>query len=98
MRKDIILDVMPTYNHIRAAKAGCEPKDVQITETGAVVKLDSLLEHTAQRLLEATPEVDVLKMDQNLTLISKRAPMGPPDTVNINRSLQVLELPTSACS
>ena len=45
-------DVFPAYNHIRSAKERCYPADVTVTAARAEVPLQSLLAHTAERLVK----------------------------------------------
>lgn len=50
-------DIFPSYKLVQAEKALCYPKDVQVTETEAVVPLQSLLDHTATRLIHSQKSV-----------------------------------------
>lgn len=43
----------PPYDKLRTAKENCYPKDIQISEHGASVKLQSLLDHTVRRIVES---------------------------------------------
>ena len=68
---EIDLDVLPAYNHVRDAKTGCIPRGLKVTETEAVVPLQSLLDHTALRLLESQSDEDLSSLDPDLTLVAK---------------------------
>ena len=45
-------DVFPSYNHLRSAKEKCYPAEITITGERAEAPLQSLLAHTAARLVE----------------------------------------------
>lgn len=49
--------ILPSYNKILEAKQKCYPEDVRVTETTAEVELQSLLNHTAARIIESQREV-----------------------------------------
>lgn len=57
-------DIWPTYNAVREAKSQCRPpkEDIVISEKKADVSLQSLLEHTAQRLIKLQHEVIIQNM------------------------------------
>lgn len=64
----------PSYKVVQAAKKLCYPVDITATEIGASVKLQSLLDHTVERLcltIEPVLEHLQLKNNDSLTLISK---------------------------
>lgn len=69
--KEAGADIFPPYNTIRATKAECRPKHIEVSETGASVTLESLLTHTAHGLLLALPESVLASADSNLTLVCK---------------------------
>jgi len=52
----------PSYDKIRFAKQFCYPENIEISEYGASVKLQSLIDHTARRIVESLPtsELDIL--------------------------------------
>lgn len=43
----------PSYENIAKAKMDCYPINIEITETGASIKLQNLLDHTLYRLIQA---------------------------------------------
>ena len=45
-------DVYPPYNVVREAKQKCYPQNIDVSEDSAKVSLQSLLDHTALRILE----------------------------------------------
>ncbi|GBM84800.1 hypothetical protein AVEN_217788-1 [Araneus ventricosus] len=53
----------PAYHKIKAAKQLCYPSDVNVTETFAEIKLQSLMDHTIMRLCKVQ---DVLKSTRDL--------------------------------
>ena len=61
MREEIInqcrASVLPSYEHILAAKKRCYPASISISETCAEVPLQALLDPTAERLLETQTHV-----------------------------------------
>lgn len=66
--------LFPNYETVRAAKKLCYPEGIMITEQLAEVKLQTLLDHTARRIIQLQSEViKSLKPEQllNLCLISK---------------------------
>ena len=52
-------NIFPPYHIIRETKKKCYPQNVSITETSATIKLQSLVDHTIERL--AVVQQDVLK-------------------------------------
>ena len=50
-------DIYPAYNRIRAAKAECYPDEVVVESSRAEVSLQSLLDHTARRLVRLQEDV-----------------------------------------
>lgn len=57
-------DIYPTYNDVRDAKSCCRPErdSIQVTETMARVPLQSLLNHTAKRIVNLQTECIVADM------------------------------------
>ncbi|XP_030849802.1 uncharacterized protein LOC115927723 [Strongylocentrotus purpuratus] len=45
-------DIYPPYNEIRKAKEKCYPNDISVTEDSGKVPLQSLLDHTALRIIQ----------------------------------------------
>lgn len=73
IRKNAV-EKFPSYKVVQAAKKLCYPTDITVTETGASVKLQSLLDHTGERLcLTLKPVLQNLRVENNdsLCLISK---------------------------
>lgn len=52
-------DIWPIYNHVREVKAHCRPskEDITISETEATVSLQSILRHTADRVVQLQKDV-----------------------------------------
>jgi len=50
-------DIYPSYDEVLSAKKRCYPKDIFITEEQAGVPLQSLLNHTCERLIEVQKDV-----------------------------------------
>ncbi|CAL4199952.1 unnamed protein product [Meganyctiphanes norvegica] len=50
-------DIFPTYRHVGVARLLCYPKTIQVNQTVAEVPLQSLLNHTAERLLNLKKEL-----------------------------------------
>lgn len=50
-------NIYPAYHKIKAAKQLCYPSDINITETFAEIKLQSLMDHTINRLCKVQEEV-----------------------------------------
>lgn len=59
-------NIWPAYNHVRDAKSLCRPpkEAIVITEKKAIVTLQSLLNHTASRLVELQNDVFVHHMQK----------------------------------
>lgn len=57
INKEHNADIYPAYKHILDAKTHCYPDDITITEKYGEIKLQSLLNHTAQRLVSVQSEV-----------------------------------------
>ena len=51
------LDIFPSYKLVQSEKLSAYPENVQVTEIEAVVPLQSLLNHTATRLLQTQKDV-----------------------------------------
>lgn len=62
----------PSYRKLLEEKKKCYPEDVEVTEKSASVKLQSLLDHTANRILESQ-SIDHLQAyaEKEMLLISK---------------------------
>lgn len=50
-------DIYPHYNQILAAKSKCRPEGIKVTETVARAPLESVVLHTANRIVEMQKEV-----------------------------------------
>lgn len=44
----------PPYDKIRSAKENCYPENIEVSEYGASVTLQSLLDHTVRRIVESS--------------------------------------------
>lgn len=55
--KEINKKMYPPYYKVKGAKLLCYPSDINVTETCAEIKLQSLLDHTITRLCKAQEEV-----------------------------------------
>ena len=81
-------DILPSYEEVSNAKTNCYPPStaIQITETGATIRLQGLLDHIAARLLKMK---DVKPENvKHLKLISK---YGGDSTFGINPYKQLFE-------
>lgn len=65
-------NLFPSYKKLAIAKKRCYPKQehITITSTGIDIKLQSLLDHTAERILQTKTDEE-LKDHRELVLISK---------------------------
>ena len=45
-------DIFPSLKSIQSVKSSCYPQETEITETSALCNLQSLLDHTASRILQ----------------------------------------------
>lgn len=65
----------PGYDYILAAKGECYPEKIEVTEKGAKVTMQSLLNHTAERILKIKSAIGDLDDYEggplNLTMLSK---------------------------
>jgi len=50
----------PPYAKIQAAKQKCYPQNISVTENGAKIKLQSLLDHTTSQIIKSLPNQDLL--------------------------------------
>lgn len=64
-------DIYPSYHRVLEAKKACYPSDIVCTERSAMVPLQSLLDHTARRLLESRSSEEIAAMPLELTLATK---------------------------
>lgn len=56
----------PPYEKIQTAKIECYPRNITITEKGAEIKLQALLDHTVFRIISLITEIkDFQKIDCN---------------------------------
>lgn len=53
-------DIYPPYKHVFEVKKNCYPSDVTITEMGAQIGLQSLLNHTVERIMKQ-PDINLMK-------------------------------------
>lgn len=67
--KKIGHDIFPAYNHILAAKKKCYPEGVKVSEAGAEVPLQSLLDHTSNRIVKTLEDEDRLKIGNRELLL-----------------------------
>lgn len=49
--------ILPSYQSIVESKKHCYPSDIKVTESSAEVELQSLLDHTANRILQSQKDV-----------------------------------------
>ncbi|CAH2092745.1 unnamed protein product [Euphydryas editha] len=64
-------DIFPSYHKILEAKKECYPSDVEISECGASVNLQKLLDHTTTRIFQTKSEEQLSSIAPELTLCSK---------------------------
>ena len=66
-------DIYPSYKKIQEAKKRCYPGDIFVDDFKATVPLQSLLDHTAHRILQVQEEVlsEQLPGPKSLVLVSK---------------------------
>lgn len=64
-------NIYPTYDALLSAKVKCYPLGVQITDSSAEVSLQSLVDHTATRIVEAHKDVFVNLNADTITAIYK---------------------------
>lgn len=64
-------DIFPCYSKVLEAKKTCYPENININESSATVPLQSILDHTASRILKGQNEQNIIDLPENLTLISK---------------------------
>jgi len=50
-------ELFPTYRHVGTARLLCYPKTIQVNQTGAQIPLQSLLNHTAERILDLSKHI-----------------------------------------
>lgn len=97
-------DILPPYSKVLEEKKKCYPDEIKVTEKDAHVSLQSLLDHTAQRLFKSIPDLDIAFMpESSLTLTSKWGCDGSsghseynqplPEGVNDNSLLLVSMVP-----
>lgn len=68
---DLGFNIFPSYLKVLQSKKECYPANVEVTESMACVPLQSLLDHTATRILMAQSEEMLENMDEETTLVSK---------------------------
>lgn len=68
-----IPNVFPSYQKVFEAKTRCYPTDIRVTESSAEMNLQSLLDHTSNRIVESQkPVFDSLSESENeFVLIGK---------------------------
>lgn len=66
-------DIWPTYNVVREAKLQCRPskEDIVLSEKKADVSLQSLLEHTARRLIKLQYDVIIQNMQNTNVFVTE---------------------------
>lgn len=69
--KDQCSNIFPPYYKVLEAKKQCYPVNIGVNEYSATVPLQSLLDHTAERLLLGKSEGEIRELNENLLLVSK---------------------------
>lgn len=64
-------NIFPPYYKVLEAKKQCYPVNIGVNEYSATVPLQSLLDHTAERLLLGKSEGEIRELNENLLLVSK---------------------------
>jgi len=62
-------DLLPSYEKILSAKSKGYPKEIMVTESHAKVELQSLLDHTASRIMQLQAEVIQNIKDKRLQIL-----------------------------
>lgn len=62
--------VLVPYKQLETGKQQCYPANIEISEQGASVDLQSLLDHTASRIIETLPKEDLKKFDGEELILS----------------------------
>lgn len=76
----------PSYNKIQTAKKKCYPQNITVTENGAKIKLQSLLDHTTSQIIKSLPNPDVLdKSTEELILHGKWGMDGASNQQNFKQ-------------
>lgn len=86
-------NIFPSYNCLKTSKNACYPSEekILITETRAEIKLQAILDKTAQRLVQAQEEVIKTIPDSCFTLISKWGCDGSSGHSNYKQKFQNTE-------
>lgn len=82
------IHIFPSYNEIINAKKDCYPTDIKITETEASVNLQSILNHTSERLLKS---LDVNTLPQEGDLLTLTSKYGCDETSGLSLYKQAFE-------
>lgn len=69
--KNLGLDILPTYRRVVTVKKTCYPENVDYRESGVLVGLQELLNHTSERLLTSKTVPDLGTVSSELRLLSK---------------------------
>lgn len=81
-------DILPPYKYVKEEKMKCYPDDIHVSETEAVVNVQSLLDHTTKRLFDSFSEEHVTGMTNlSCTLTSKWGCDGSSSHREYNQSL-----------
>ena len=75
--KDHSAHIYPSYNKLLESKKSCYPEGYVISKHGAEVHLQSLLNHTVQRLcMSLEPELSTIIMDKNIKRLNLQGKWG----------------------
>lgn len=69
-------EIYPSYDRVLNAKKECYPDNIIIIETMGEVKLQSLLDHSVQRLIKAQKEVMNRILSENDVIIHHKIQVG----------------------
>jgi len=71
LSKEMGSDIFLTYDKVLEQKKLCYPDNIDISEISVTVKLQVLLDHTAERIFLAKPESDFDSLGHKFILVSK---------------------------
>lgn len=70
--KEKEINILPSYAQIIKAKKECYPCHTEVTESGARVKLQSLLDHTSERLLKSLDKSNLPQESESVLMLTSK--------------------------
>lgn len=89
-------DIYPVYEEIKSAKKACYPGDIKVTETRSEVPLQSLLNHTSERVFSILHASNVEFQSGTYKMIHKWGMDGTSDQSRYKQAFRSTSVPSTS--